>query len=463
MAPSKKASVGIVFVGMMLTKYHDMMITMLPKPLDAMALRMYYPDMETRMNTLTAGEVELPHITYGLPMDPLKEGETLDKIFNPRGYPTLLKGAFVKDQDEVVAFLPYYAGFEAITDTEDVEKVLGIKSDQMGGRDYKMNNLFVKHVHVIKQEPGDAIYFGPNWCHSVWTDAGPNVMFNLRYQSPKLLKGGPKYLFFKALFRGIKHGFKFGKNPQDNRVIFGDIYEYLNHYFTECGPHSRAMEWSHLELRKASNLRKEVDEALRRFTSALEDDDPSDVEPMKRCFEARIEELEEFYLEHEDDERSILFEKQRMRLRRALAAAAPPPAASPARRAAAAARASGAAVPKSTVRSSVGFTPGYAAGQGAAPSTGRPTPAPSAAKAPAKPAATPKPLYAWEVVLSDAEYEELGALRRAAAAKKKKEARLDVKNKREPYINSALPYVDARRVEAAIYRPASKDGARWNY
>ena len=65
--------------------------------------------------------------------------------------------------------------------------------------------------------------------------------------------------------------------------------------------------------------------------------------------------------------------------------------------------------------------------------------------------------------VSDAEYEELGALRRAAAAKKKKEARLDVKNKREPYINSALPYVDARRVEAAIYRPASKDGARWNY
>ena len=357
MAPSKKASVGIVFVGMMLTKYHDMMITMLPKPLDAMALRMYYPDMETRMNTMTAGEVELPHITYGLPMDPLKEGETLDKIFNPRGYPTLLKGAFVKDQDEVVAFLseknkgkqmrmlnfekytdphfsiscvkgldevmtdfdqyardnlftnysregsPYYAGFEAITDTEDVEKVLGIKSDQMGGRNYKMNNLFtsnfqndtasaglhcapidslsiqlvgtktwyfvgpddlkdipstplptfmpfphtddellkkVKHVHVVKQEPGDAVYFGPNWCHSVWTDAGPNVMFNLRYQSPKLLKGGPKYPFFKALFRGIKHGFKFGKNPQDNRVIFGDIYEYLNHYFTECGPSKSA-------------------------------------------------------------------------------------------------------------------------------------------------------------------------------------------------------------------------------
>ena len=65
--------------------------------------------------------------------------------------------------------------------------------------------------------------------------------------------------------------------------------------------------------------------------------------------------------------------------------------------------------------------------------------------------------------VSDAEYEELGALRRAAAAKKKKEARLDVKNKREPYINSALPYVEARKVEAAIYRPASKDGARWNY
>ena len=52
--------------------------------LDAMALRMYYPDMETRMNTMTADEVELPHITYGLPMDPLKEGETLEERIQRR-------------------------------------------------------------------------------------------------------------------------------------------------------------------------------------------------------------------------------------------------------------------------------------------------------------------------------------------------------------------------------------------
>ena len=69
-----------------------------------------------------------------------------------------------------------------------------------------------------------------------------------------------------------------------------------------------------------------------------------------------------------------------------------------------------------------------------------------------------------QIVLTDAEREELGAMQRAMAQKKKKEARLDVKNKQEPYINSALPYVDARRVEAAIYRPeVTKSGARWNY
>ena len=68
-----------------------------------------------------------------------------------------------------------------------------------------------------------------------------------------------------------------------------------------------------------------------------------------------------------------------------------------------------------------------------------------------------------QIVLNDAEREELGNLKRAAAAKAKKEARLDIKNKSEAFINSALPYVDAHRVEASLYRAAPKDAARWNY
>ncbi|KAH8044855.1 hypothetical protein JL722_14514 [Aureococcus anophagefferens] len=198
-------------------------------------------------------------------MDPLKEGETLDKIFNPRGYPTLLKGAFVKDQDEVVAFLseknkgkqmrmlnfekytdphfsisasrawtsPYYAGFEAITDTEDVEKVLGIKSDQMGGRDYKMNNLFVE---LPERHGVGRLHCAPIDSLSIQL-VGTKTWY---FVGPDDLKDIPSTPLPTRCSGGIKHGFKFGKNPQDNRVIFGDIYEYLNHYFTECGPSKSA-------------------------------------------------------------------------------------------------------------------------------------------------------------------------------------------------------------------------------
>jgi hypothetical protein len=38
----------------------------------------------------------------------------------------------------------------------------------------------IKNIHIIKQGPGDAVYFGPHWCHAVSTEAGPNVMFNMR-------------------------------------------------------------------------------------------------------------------------------------------------------------------------------------------------------------------------------------------------------------------------------------------
>ena len=98
----------------------------------------------------------------------------------------------------------------------------------------------IRHVHVVKQEPGDVVYFGPTWCHSVWTDAGPNVMFNLRYAHPGKVRSLPKRLFGNLMMRALKMGGKFGKNPQDNRRLFGKLYDYMNSYFTECGPSKSA-------------------------------------------------------------------------------------------------------------------------------------------------------------------------------------------------------------------------------
>lgn len=80
------------------------------------------------------------------------------------------------------------------------------------------------------------------------------------------------------------------------------------------------MKWMKLELRKASNLRKEVDEAIRNLSAAIQRGDYEQIEMYRGAFSERIDELEEFYLHHDDDERAVLFEKQRLRLRRALQA-----------------------------------------------------------------------------------------------------------------------------------------------
>lgn len=83
---------------------------------------------------------------------------------------------------------------------------------------------------------------------------------------------------------------------------------------------SKAKSWMKLELRKASNLRKEVDEAIRSLSSAIQCGDQEKIDDFRTAFSERIDELEEFYLQHDDDERAVLFEKQRLRLRRALQA-----------------------------------------------------------------------------------------------------------------------------------------------
>ena len=98
----------------------------------------------------------------------------------------------------------------------------------------------IRHVHVVKQEPGDVLTFGPTWCHAVWTDPGPNVMFNMRYNALDKVKKLPKYLVFKVLARILKNKFgslraRSGINPQDNKANYGRLYSDLVSYYEDCG------------------------------------------------------------------------------------------------------------------------------------------------------------------------------------------------------------------------------------
>jgi hypothetical protein len=190
----------------------------------------------------------------------------------------------------------YYAGFEAITDASTVQEVLGIDTTQLG--DYRLNNLFVsnfeketftaalhcapidslsiqlvgtktwffmspenlneipavpiptsfnlpltddellertKHLYVVTQGPGEALYFGPHWCHAVSTAPGPNLMLNIRYNNIPLMKRGPFGLFAKIFSRKIL-GRMLGGLPQENMQMFPVLYDTLVSKYSNCGP-----------------------------------------------------------------------------------------------------------------------------------------------------------------------------------------------------------------------------------
>jgi len=76
------------------------------------------------------------------------------------------------------------------------------------------------------------------------------------------------------------------------------------------------MEWCVLDIRKAGVLKKETDLALLAFEQAKEE--PSRRGQLVRAFQQRIDDIEEFRSQHDSDERSILFEKERLRLRKAV-------------------------------------------------------------------------------------------------------------------------------------------------
>eukprot|EP01031_Cornospumella_fuschlensis_P033707 gene33707-40780_t len=78
------------------------------------------------------------------------------------------------------------------------------------------------------------------------------------------------------------------------------------------------MEWQKLDLSKASLVKKEVDTVLARLAEIATNPGDIDRSALVSTVQNRIQELENFYLKHSDDERAILFEKERLRLRKGL-------------------------------------------------------------------------------------------------------------------------------------------------
>ena len=97
---------------------------------------------------------------------------------------------------------------------------------------------------------------------------------------------------------------------------------------------SRAGRFHKLDLRIAPSVRVEVDNTIATYSRAITAGDAEKMEQLRQVIETRINQLDEFYLQNEGDERATLFQKQSLRLRRALHSA--PPNASPERAAPAA-------------------------------------------------------------------------------------------------------------------------------
>jgi hypothetical protein len=83
-------------------------------------------------------------------------------------------------------------------------------------------------------------------------------------------------------------------------------------------PSFPGMDWQKLDLSKASLVKKEVDNVITRLIEISNNPGEVDKTILVNTVQARIQELENFYLKNSDDERAVLFEKERLRLRKAL-------------------------------------------------------------------------------------------------------------------------------------------------
>ena len=84
------------------------------------------------------------------------------------------------------------------------------------------------------------------------------------------------------------------------------------------------MEFPALDLRKASVLKKQVDLALLKLKQAVLDGDAEKKSELVQAFQIQIDAIEEFRTANDNDERSILFERERIRLRKGVQDAAAP-------------------------------------------------------------------------------------------------------------------------------------------
>ena len=78
------------------------------------------------------------------------------------------------------------------------------------------------------------------------------------------------------------------------------------------------MEWTKLDIRKASVLKKQVDLALLTLKQSMLEGDGSRRQTLIQSFVTEVDIIEEFRANNDSDERSILFERERLRLRKAV-------------------------------------------------------------------------------------------------------------------------------------------------
>lgn len=78
------------------------------------------------------------------------------------------------------------------------------------------------------------------------------------------------------------------------------------------------MEWTHLELWRASSLAAETARVSADYEALLASGDKAGLAALRKSIEERIDALDEFFVENVDDDRGVLFEKQRLKLRKLL-------------------------------------------------------------------------------------------------------------------------------------------------
>jgi hypothetical protein len=103
-------------------------------------------------------------------------------------------------------------------------------------------------VYQITTMPGDVMVFGPGQCHAVITHAGPNVMFNIRYDAPEKLAAEADWYTDPLTWANVKLKYdirtatrqKSWNAKTGGRTAMGPLYGSLgNGIYHDCGPSAK--------------------------------------------------------------------------------------------------------------------------------------------------------------------------------------------------------------------------------